>query len=142
MPVEDIIFADVYAGLGGSYTYSSGTDSRSLNGYINSLVADVVKINIKKGDTFSVAVIAKDGSGSPVNLTGYTIAPKVKDNAGNVIATPSVSVTNAATGEYTITVADTSAWPLGVLFGDVTYTGPGSVVESTETFKIIVQENI
>ncbi|SFJ00159.1 hypothetical protein [Nitrosomonas sp. Nm34] len=142
MTVESVIVNDIYAGVGGSYTYSSGTDSRSPNGYVNPLTADVVKINIKKGDTFSVAVIAKDGSGSPVNLTGYTITPKIKDNAGNVIATPSVSVTSAAAGEYTMSVANTSAWPLGVLFGDVTYTDPGSAVESTETFQIIVQEAI
>lgn len=142
MTVENVIVNDIYAGVGGSYTYSSGTDSRSPNGYVNRLAADVVKINIKKGDTFSIAVIAKDGSGSPVNLTGHTIAPKIKDNAGNVIATPSVSVTNAAAGEYTLTVNDTSGWPVGVLYGDVTYTDPGSVITSTETFQIIVQEAI
>jgi hypothetical protein len=142
MTVENVIVNDIYAGVGGSYTYSSGTDSRSPNGYVNSLAADVVKMFHKKGDTFSFAVIAKDGSGSPVNLTGYTITPKIKDNAGNVIATPSVTITNAAAGAYTMTVSDTSSWPATVLYGDVTYTAPGPVVESTETFMIIVQESI
>lgn len=142
MTVENVIVNDQFAGVGGSYTYNSGTDSRSLNAYVNSFAADVVKINIKKGDTYSVAAIAKDGSGSPVNLTGYTIAPKIKDNAGNVIATPNVTVTNAAAGEYTMTVNDTSAWPVSALFSDVTYTDPQSVVASTETFLIIVENNV
>ncbi|WP_430229929.1 hypothetical protein [Nitrosomonas communis] len=142
MTVENVIVSDAYAGKGGSYTYNSGTDSRSVNSYVNPLQADPVKFIIKKGDTYSVAAIAKDGSGSPVNLTGYTIVAKIRDAAGNVIATPTVSVTSAAAGEYTMTVNDTSGWPVTTLFSDVTYTAPGPVVESTETFQIIVQEAI
>lgn len=142
MTVENIIFTDAYAGSGGSYTYNSGTDSRSPNAYVSSLAANVVKINHKRGDTFVLDVIAKDGSGSPVNLTGYTIVPSIKDNAGNVIATPTVAVTSNPLGTYTLTVSNTSGWPIVVLYGDVTYTDPGAVVASTETFLIIVQEAI
>lgn len=142
MTVEDVIFSDVYAGVGGSYTYDDGTDSRTPNAYINPLTAEVVKIKHKRGDTFNLSVVANNGSGSAVNLTGYTIAPKIKDNAGNVIATPSVMVTSASKGEYDLTVADTSAWPDTVLYGDVTYTDPQSNIESTETFLIIVEESI
>lgn len=142
MTVENVIVNDEFAGVGGSYTYNSGTDSRALNAYVNSFAADLVKIHIKVGDTYTLSAKAKDGSGSAVNLTGYTIAPSIKDNAGNVIATPSVAVTSAAAGEYDMTVADTSAWPVGVLYGDVTYTDPGSVVASTETFLVIVEEAV
>ncbi|SFM92834.1 hypothetical protein [Nitrosomonas communis] len=142
MTIENVIVNDAYAGKGGSYTYNSGTDSRAPNGYVNPLQADPVKFILKKGDTYSVAAIAKDGSGSPVNLTGHTIVAKIRDAAGNVIATPSVSVTSAAAGEYTMTVADTSAWPVTTLYSDVTYTDPQSAVASTETFQIIVQEAI
>lgn len=142
MTVENVIVTDAYAGKGGSYTYTSGTDSRAPNGYVNPLTADPVKIKIKKGDTFNLSVVANDGSGSSVNLTGYTIAPKIKDNAGNTVSTPTVTITSAANGTYDLSVADTSAWPLGVLYGDVTYTDPSAVVASTETFMVIVEEAI
>lgn len=142
MTVENVITSDAYAGKGGSYTYDSGTDSRSVNSYVNPLQADVAKVVIKIGDTYAVTAIANDGSGSAVDLTGYTIEATIKDHAGNVIATPSVSITDATAGEYLMTVADTSAWPATVLYSDVTYTDILSTVSSSETFLIIVQENV
>lgn len=100
----------------------------------------------KTGDTLSLTCTYTDSSGNPINITSYTIASKVK--AVGFEDTITVTKTNAANGVFTLsaTATDTASWPVTVsiasrLFCDVQFTS-GSVVQSSETFQIIVVQDI
>lgn len=100
----------------------------------------------KTGDTLSLTCTYVDSGGNAVDITGYTIASKVK--AVGFEDTLTVTKTDAANGVFTIsaTATATSSWPVTTtsdsrLFCDVQFT-LGSVVQSSETFQIIVVQDI
>lgn len=64
---------------------------------------------IEQGATFTRQVTWKDSSGAAINLTGYTIAGKIRKNySDNVaIATLTCTVTNAASGIFTFSLTAT-----------------------------------
>jgi hypothetical protein len=103
-------------------------------------------INFKRGDTFSLTCTRKDGSGSPINLTGYTITStaKVGTSFSDVLT---VTIINAAAGIFTLTetAANTATWPISsdasIMYCDVQFVLSG-VVKSSETFIINVIEDI
>ena len=106
----------------------------------------MTQIYHKRGDTLSLSCVWKDSAGTPINLTGYTVACQVK--AVNFVDTLTVTVTSAANGAFTISrsATGTSSWPVtdsqaSRLFCDIQFTS-GSLVTSTETFQIIVLEDI
>ncbi len=143
MGVWDQITSDVYAGHGGSYIYDPVLDIRTPNNDLSIAVDNDVIIDHKRGDDPLVLDMqALNSDGSVFNITGYVLAAQAKTNSGTLISTPSISLVNAANGEYTLTFANTTSWPITGLLVDVQYTSPSSQVESTRTFRIRVLSDI
>lgn len=140
--LSTILHTDAYAGVGGSYTYDDALCARIPNSIVVNGEKIVIRITHKRGDTFVMSAAAKNADGTGVDLTGYTIESHIRSKGGVLIAQPAVTITNAQAGEYDLTVADTTAWPITALFMDVQYTAPSSGVESSETLMIIVEEDI
>jgi len=102
-------------------------------------------INFKRGDTLSMTCQRLTAAAAAFNLVGYTIAATVRNGGFSQALT--VTVTDAALGQFTLsqTAANTALWPISddddsVMYCDIQFTS-GSV-ESTETFKILVREDI
>ena len=95
----------------------------------------------KRGDTFYKANVVSDENGA-VDISGWTITSQLRDSNDALIAQCAVVVTNAVTGSYTLTVADTTAWPLGALFWDIQYIDGGGKIYSTETIQVVVLKDI
>ena len=99
--------------------------------------APLPDVAIKAGDTLQLTMQFLDLNGAPVDLTGATITGQVRDPANLLVATPALSVTPIA-GTVGILVADTSAWPLGLLRCDLKIVMAG-VVSHSDTFGITVK---
>lgn len=101
-------------------------------------------ITIKRGDTLSVAGVAAQDSGVALNLTGYTVRSQVRSSAGALVAALSVTVTSATLGTFTLdaTAAATASWLTGRHVCDVEYTSAGGIVSSTETFAVVVLDDV
>ena len=102
-------------------------------------------INFKRGDTLSMTCQRLTAAAAPFNLAGYTVAATVRNGAFNQVLT--VTYTDLSTGQFTLsqTATNTALWPVSddddsVMYCDIQFTS-GSV-ESTETFRIVVQEDI
>lgn len=102
-------------------------------------------ITFKRGDTLSMTCQRLTSSSTAFDLTGYTIAAKVRN--GGFSESLTVSMPSPPTGQFTLsqTATNTALWPVSddddsVMYCDIQFTS-GSV-ESTETFKIIVREDI
>lgn len=102
-------------------------------------------INFKRGDTLYLACQRLTAALAAFNLAGYSILATVRN--GGFSQSLTVSITSPATGQFTLsqTAANTALWPVSdnddsVMYCDIQFTS-GSV-ESTETFKIVVQEDI
>ena len=100
----------------------------------------------KTGDTLSLTCTYTDSAGNPIDITSHTIASKVK--AVGFEDTLTVNKTDEANGIFILsaTATATASWPVTVstasrLFCDVQFT-LGSVVQSSETFQIIVVQDI
>lgn len=67
------------------------------------MAAGLLNILIEQGSTFSRNLTIEQTVGVPLNLTGYTLAGKMKRNFtdANAAATFSIAVTNAALGQAT-----------------------------------------
>jgi hypothetical protein len=102
-------------------------------------------INFKRGDTLSMTCQRLTAAAAAFNLVGYTMAVTVRNGGFSQALT--VTVTNASLGQFTLsqTATNTAVWPISddddsVMYCDIQFTS-GSV-ESTETFKIVVREDI
>lgn len=102
-------------------------------------------INFKRGDTFTLACQRLTAAAAAFNLVGYTVSSAVRN--GGFSQSLTVTITAPGTGSFTVsqTAANTALWPVSddddsVMYCDIQFVS-GSV-ESTETFKIIVQEHI
>lgn len=102
-------------------------------------------LNFKRGDTLSITCQRLTAASTPFSLVGYTIAATVRNGAFSQALT--VTITAPSTGNFTLsqTATNTALWPVSddddsVMYCDIQFTS-GSV-ESTETFKIVVQEDI
>ena len=91
-----------------------------------------------RGDDWSIPGAIADG-GTAVNLTGATVTSKLRRNYASTAATSfTVTVTNAAAGELTLSLADTATaaidpgtyyYDVQVVSGSTTTTyGAGSVL--------------
>ena len=91
-----------------------------------------------RGDDWSIPGAIADG-GTAVNLTGATVTSKLRRNYASTAATSfTVTVTNAAAGELTLSLADTATvdlepgsyvYDVQVVAGSTTTTyGAGSVL--------------
>ena len=102
-------------------------------------------ITFKRGDTLSITCQRLTAAQAAFNLAGYTIAATVRNGGFSQALT--VAITNVTQGQFTLsqTAANTALWPVSddddsEMLCDVQFTS-GSV-ESTETFRIIVQEDV
>jgi hypothetical protein len=100
----------------------------------------------KRGDTLSLSCEWKDDEGDPIDITSITIASKVR--SGTFSDDLVVTKTNSVLGQFTVTLpaADTALWPVtkaafNRMFCDI-QTTTGSTVLSTDTFEIVVVEDI
>ena len=90
----------------------------------------------KRGDTFT-ALAQRVG----VDITETTIRSQLR--SGNWRYTLTVTVTDAANGEFTLSApaSDTRLWPVGAAKWDIEYTDSGNV-HSTETVSITILEDV
>ena len=102
-------------------------------------------INFKRGDTLSMTCQRLTAAAAAFNLVGYTMAATVRNGGFSQALT--VTVTNASLGQFTLsqTATNTALWPISddddsVMYCDIQFTSAS--VESTETFKIVVREDI
>lgn len=93
-------------------------------------------VPIKRGDTFS-AQCQRVG----VDITATTIRSQIR--AGSWVQELTVTKTNAAAGEFTLSATATQSklWPIGNATWDIEYTDAGAV-RSTETVKLRIVEDV
>lgn len=90
--------------------------------------------DFKRGDSFDIeGQVAVDGTVQ--DITNWGIRSHLR-NGTTLIAALTVTKTDATDGKYTLSVADTTAWPLRRLVCDIEYTRPDGKIASTETFYI------
>lgn len=99
------------------------------------------QIDIKQGAPLLLALQFSNDDGSPANLTGYTVTSQVRDAMGNLVATLPMTVAAPSTGQYSITVPNTTAWPIAVLRCDIKATSGGQSTYS-DTFTIRVGQAV
>jgi len=103
-------------------------------------------ITFKRGDTLSLLCQRLTSVPASFSLVGYTVAATVRNGGFSQALT--VTITAPTTGNFTIsqTAANTALWPISdedadsIMYCDIQFTSGG--VESTETFKIDVREDI
>lgn len=102
---------------------------------------------IEQGATFLRTCQYKDASGTPVNLTGRTVAAKAryfKEATGAALITFTCTIANAMTGTFTIGLTSTETAALDFIraFYDVelTVTATGAVVRLLEGTVILSKE--
>lgn len=95
---------------------------------------------VKRGDTMAITVTRTE-DGSPVDLSGTSVAAKMR--RGSTAITLTAAVTNAAQGIVTLSAAAaaTAAWTPGLYACDVEYTA-GADVQSSDTFYVEVIEDV
>lgn len=93
----------------------------------------------KRGDTFNADGILQSKTGTPIDLTGYSISSQVRDG-GWLVSTLDCSITDAALGKYNITKSytDTQNWPDKDLKMDIQFTTASNKKISTETILLKV----
>lgn len=99
------------------------------------------EIRIKQGEALLLqfTFVHEDGV-TPVDLTNVALSSQVRDATGDLVATLAVTKT-LQTGVATVTQADTSLWPLGMLRSDVKAISAGLSVLS-DTFSIRVERAV
>ena len=100
-------------------------------------------INHKRGDTFELTCSLENG-GTDVDITGWTVAAQLRQTDDTLVQALTVTVTDAAAGEFKITAANTETddWPVAALDVDVEFTESDGSVSSTDTFTINVIKDI
>ncbi len=95
---------------------------------------------IKQGDTYR-RTGTWTSSGTPVNLTGYTLTAELRAGIGGALAsTVIVTLANQGTnpGEFTLLIADTSAIATGSYVIDIRYVTPSGDSLSTTTWQVMI----
>lgn len=104
-------------------------------------------IEHKRGDTYVLQCAYKDEDGVAIDLTGYTINSKARDEDDvelfSVTNGAGITITDAANGLFTLQVdiAETELWEPARYYQDIEYVLSG-VVKSTETFYLRVKPDI
>ena len=99
------------------------------------------ELRIKQGEALLFQMTFLHEDNSAVDLTSVTLAAQVRDPVGNLVATLPIVVTGTTRGVATVTLADTTQWPLGLLRADVRATAGGLPVLS-DTFGIRVNRAV
>ncbi len=104
-------------------------------------------ITIKRGTTWRWTGTIRDDTGVPVNLTGWSVASKLRAPSGTLLATFACTVDvdqGANPGKLQIyaSAAATSTWPLGSALWDVAVTDAGGDVDISRTVNVRVEEAV
>lgn len=94
-------------------------------------------IDFKRGDTFLMAC-TRTGA----NIAGWTITSMLRTSSNALVAECDVTVTNAALGQFTVRVNNTTAWPVEALSWDIQYVDDGGIIQSTETIRVKVKPDV
>lgn len=96
----------------------------------------------KRGDPFLLTVTRRDDAGAIVNLSGMTAASKMRSGLAEIVL--DAQVTNPAGGVVTLSAsaAATALWTPGLYSSDVEYRVDGLSIGSSETFEILVVEDV
>jgi hypothetical protein len=99
-------------------------------------------ITHKQGDTLDW-VLTLSELGSPVDITSFTILAQIR-NSDTLIASLTVVVVDAANGLFALraTPAQTDTWAAGTHSCDIEFTDGSGNVFSTETFTVVILEDI
>jgi hypothetical protein len=99
-------------------------------------------ITHKQGDTLDWVINLTD-TGSPVDLTDWSIRAQIRQG-DTLIFNLTVTVVDAANGLFRLsaTAAQTDTWSAGSHSCDVEFTDDSSNVFSTETFNVVILEDI
>jgi hypothetical protein len=102
-------------------------------------------ITILQGATFNLVVNWEDEDGVAISLSGYTVAMSIKTAYGGTsIVTPTITITDAATGEITVTISATNTAAITADYGvydiELTHTSTGTVVRLMQGAVIIDKE--
>lgn len=103
----------------------------------------MITIKFKRGDTFLRNCQISE-NGVPIDITGWTIRSQIRDKSGVLVDNLVTSITNAATGSYTInkSAVSTASWIVGDHFMDIEFTTSAGSVMSTETVRIKIETDI
>lgn len=93
------------------------------------------RIQHKRGDTFQRHVALVRGTAAEPT-TGWTITSQVRDKDDALVATCNIGNRTDSAGTFTVTAADTTAWPVGTLYWDIQTVNADGVIVSTETVLI------
>jgi hypothetical protein len=98
--------------------------------------------DFKRGDTFALACTYKI-DGAPASITGLAIASQIRTVAGDLVAALTVTASDqvATPGQFTLSAASTTAWPIAGLRCDIQITD-GAVIISSDTFLVPVVQDI
>ena len=91
-------------------------------------MASILNIFIDQGATFTTTVTVTDSNGDAVNLSGYSVAAQIRKTFLSSSATAfTASISNASSGEITISLTDTQTTALeaGRFVYDVLITASG-----------------
>ena len=91
-------------------------------------MASISNIFIDQGATFTTTVTVTDSNGDAVNLSGYSVAAQIRKTFLSSSATAfTASISNASSGEITISLTDTQTTALeaGRYVYDVLITASG-----------------
>lgn len=100
-------------------------------------------MKFKQGDTFDYSgeVTMVDGAGDPVDMTGWSVASKVRFAESGT----EVALTAEWVGGFTtvrVSHADTSDWTPGPADIDIEFTSSGGAIVSTETVRFTILEDL
>ena len=99
------------------------------------------QVTHKRGDTFSLDLeVSQDDS--PLDLTGYTITSQIRTQHDVLVADLTVTVTNAATGQVSVSSESTTDWPTGEHLWDVEFYDGSSSRWSIETVQVKVLPDV
>ena len=107
-------------------------------------------IDHKRGDSFRVdelGMLVQDDAGTltmivngvpmkarVLDMTGWAVASQLRNKqTGELVADLAHAWTDQATGKYSLTALDTTAWPVATLAWDVQFTDPDGFKTSSET---------
>jgi hypothetical protein len=96
------------------------------------MAAGLLNILVEQGATFSRTLTVESTPNTPINLTNYTFAGKMRRNLADATAAVSftLTVSNAAQGQvlWTLTAAQTDALAPQIHRYDIEMTAPGGTV--------------
>jgi hypothetical protein len=102
----------------------------------------MAKITHKQGDTLEWVITVTENSAA-VDITDWSIRAQIRQN-DTLISALTVTLTDSSNGVLVIsaTAAQTDSWSAGEHSCDIEFTDSSGEVFSTETFNVIVLEDI